>query len=173
MKRVKLPLTKEKIKRFKAGDELLLCGRFYTARDAAHKRFCQALKKRESIPVRLKDNIIYYCGPTPARAAGEAGSCGPTTSKRMDNFTPRLLKAGLAGVIGKGRRTPGLAEVFKRYKAVYLVAVGGAGAYLSKRVKRVKAAAYQDLGPEAVYEFDVEDFPVTVAIDSKGKTIFK
>ena len=173
MKRIQLPLTKEIRSKLQAGDELFLCGKIYTARDAAHKRFNEAFKKGEPLPVKLKGSIIYYCGPTPAKTANKISSCGPTTSKRMDSFTPQLLKMGLAGVIGKGRRAPGVVEAFKKYKAVYLVAVGGAGAYLSKQVKRVKAAAYKDLGPEAVYELYVLDFPVTVAIDSKGRTIFK
>ncbi len=172
MKKIKLPLTKEKIKNLKAGDDLLLCGRIYTARDAAHKRFHKTFKENRPLPVSLKGNIIYYCGPTPPRPGFNIGSCGPTTSKRMDDFTPKLLKEGLAGAIGKGRRSPAVIKAIKKYKAVYLVAIGGAGAYFVSRVKSARHVAYKDLGPEAVYELEVEDFPVRVAIDSKGRTIF-
>ncbi len=173
MKRIYLPLIKDVRVKLRAGDELLLCGKLYAARDAAHKRFDNALKKNKPLPIDLMNNLIYYCGPTPAAPGAKIGSCGPTTSKRMDSFTPQLLKMGLAGTIGKGRRSPDVIEAVKRYKAVYLVAVGGAGAYLSKRIKEAKIIAYSDLGPEAVYEFYVEDFPVIVAIDAKGRSIFK
>jgi len=173
MKRIYLPLTKDVRVKLRAGDELLLCGKIYTARDAAHKRFDKALKENRPLPFDLRDNLIYYCGPTPASPDSKIGACGPTTSKRMDGFTPKLLKMGLAATIGKGRRSPEVIEAIKRYKALYLVAVGGAGAYLSKRIKEVNVMTYSDLGPEAVYEFLVEDFPVTVAIDANGKSIFK
>ncbi len=173
MKRVYLPLIKDVGSRLRAGDELLLCGKFYTARDAAHKRFDKALKKNKPLPIDLKNNLIYYCGPTPASPGARIGSCGPTTSKRMDAFTPQLLKMGLAGTIGKGRRSANVIKAIKKYKAVYFVSVGGAGAYLSKRIKEAKIIAYSDLGTEAIYEFFVKDFPVTVAIDSKGRSIFK
>jgi len=173
MKRIHLPLTKEVRVKLRAGDELLLCGKIYTARDAAHKRFHNTLKEKKPLPLDIRDNLIYYCGPTPAGLGMKIGACGPTTSKRMDGFTPKLLKMGLAGSIGKGRRSPDVIEAVKRYKALYLVTVGGAGAYLSKRIKEVNVIAYSDLGPEAVYEFYVEDFPVTVAIDANGKSIFK
>jgi len=173
MKRIYLPLTKDARVKLRAGDELLLCGKLYAARDMAHKRFDNALKKNQSLPLDLRDNLIYYCGPTPARPGAVIGSCGPTTSKRMDGFTPRLLKEGLAGSIGKGRRCQDVIEAIKRYKAVYLVTVGGAGAYLSKRIQKARIIAYKDLGCEGLYEFYVKDFPVTVAIDSKGRSIFK
>ncbi len=173
MKRIYLPLTKEVRVKLRAGDELLLCGKIYTARDAAHKRFNNSLRKNKPLPVDVKDNLIYYCGPTPAGPGMKIGACGPTTSKRMDGFTPELLKMGLAGSIGKGRRSPDVIEAIKRYKAVYFVTIGGAGAYLSKRIKEVSVIAHSDLGPEAVYEFYVEDFPVTVAIDSEGRSIFR
>lgn len=173
MKRIYLPLIRDVRIKLRAGDELFLCGKLYTARDAAHKRFDSALKKDRPLPIGLMNNLIYYCGPTPTRPGAKIGSCGPTTSKRMDSFTPQLLKMGLAGTIGKGRRSPDVISAIKRYKAVYLVAVGGAGAYLSKRVKEAKIIAYNDLGPEAIYEFYVEDFPVRVAIDAKGRSIFR
>jgi len=173
MKRIHLPLTKDARIKLRAGDELLLCGKIYAARDAAHKRFDNALNKKQPLPIDLNNNLIYYCGPTPAGPSGKIGSCGPTTSKRMDGFTSRLLKMGLAGTIGKGRRSQDVIEAIKKYKAIYLVTVGGAGAYLSKRIQGAKIITYSDLGPEAVYEFYVEDFPVTVAIDSTGRSIFK
>jgi len=173
MKRIHLPLTKDVRIKLRAGDELLLRGKIYAARDAAHKRFDNALNKKQPLPIDLNNNLIYYCGPTPAGPSGKIGSCGPTTSKRMDGFMPRLLKMGLAGTIGKGRRSQDVIEAIKKYKAIYLVTVGGAGAYLSKKIQEAKIITYSDLGPEAVYEFCVEDFPVTVAIDSTGKSIFK
>ena len=167
---IKLPLTKEIIQKLKAGDDLLLTGVVYTARDAAHKRLIEAMRRKEKLPVDLKGKIIYYCGPTPARPGIAIGSCGPTTSKRMDAFTPALLSKGLFGMIGKGRRSADVRASIRKNKAVYFVAIGGAGAYLAKKVKRARAIAYKDLGPEAIYELYVEDFPVIVAIDSRGRS---
>ncbi|MFA5068891.1 MAG: FumA C-terminus/TtdB family hydratase beta subunit [Candidatus Omnitrophota bacterium] len=173
MKRIHLPLTKEVRSGFRAGEELLLCGRFYTARDMAHKRLYQAIRLKKFLPIDLTDNILYYCGPTPAPPGTVIGACGPTTSKRMDQFTPFLLKAGLAASIGKGQRSEVVIQAIRRYGCVYLTAVGGAGAYLSERVKKAERIAYKDLGPEAIYELYVEDFPVTVAIDACGHSLFK
>jgi fumarate hydratase subunit beta len=171
MKRVHLPLTKDIRVKLSAGEELLLCGRIYTARDAAHKRLYNAIKTGEILPIDLSDNILYYCGPTPAKPGMVIGSCGPTTSGRMDRFTPLLLAKGLGASIGKGRRSSEVVRAIKRHKSVYLAVIGGAGAYLSSRVKRARAVAYKDLGAEAIYELWVEDFPVIVAIDSKGKVL--
>ncbi|MDD5504408.1 MAG: FumA C-terminus/TtdB family hydratase beta subunit [Candidatus Omnitrophica bacterium] len=173
MKRVYLPLTKKARSKFRAGEELLLRGRLYTARDMAHKRLYQAIKLNKYLPIDLTDNILYYCGPTPAPPRAVIGSCGPTTSKRMDLFTPVLLKSGLAGSIGKGRRSDEVIEAVKRYGCLYLAAIGGAGAYLSEKVKEARQIAYEDLGPEAIYELRVEDFPVIVAIDAAGNNLFK
>jgi fumarate hydratase subunit beta len=171
MKRVYLPLTKDIRVKFSAGEELLLCGRIYTARDAAHKRLYDAIKAGKPLPISLSDNILYYCGPAPAKPGMALGSCGPTTSARMDKFTPLLMEKGLGASIGKGRRSKEVARAIKRHKSVYLAAIGGAGAYLSSKIKRAKVVAYKDLGAEAIYELWVEDFPVVVAIDSKGRVL--
>ena len=173
MKKIKLPLTKTIINNLRAGDEVLLSGKIYTARDAAHKRLCASIKKKGKLPIDLKNNIIYYCGPTPAMRPKPIGSCGPTTSKRMDSFTPLLLSKGLAATIGKGSRSKEVKLAIKKYNGIYFTAIGGAAAYFAKRVKKAKLIAYKELGPEAIYEFIVEDFPVMVAIDSKGTDIFK
>jgi len=172
VKKIFLPLTDVVIKELQAGDELLLSGTIYTARDQAHKRLAKLLASRKKPPIELRGTTIYYCGPTKTRPGKVIGSCGPTTSSRMDSFTPALLKAGLKGMIGKGGRSKEVIKAIKRYRAVYFIAVGGAAAYLSKRVKRAKPAAFRDLGPEAVYELLVKDFPAIVGIDSKGKSIY-
>jgi fumarate hydratase subunit beta len=173
MERIHLPLKKDIRIRLVAGQELLLCGRIYTARDAAHKKLYHAIKAGKPLPIVLKDNVLYYCGPTPAKQGAVIGSCGPTTSYRMDRFTPLLLEKGLGASIGKGRRSDEVVSFIKKYKSVYFAAIGGAGAYLSSRVERAKAIAYKDLGTEAIYELWVKDFPVIVAIDSKGRNVFK
>lgn len=172
MRKIFLPLTNKVISKLKVGDEVLLSGTIYTARDQVHKRLVELLKKRKRLPINLKDTTIYYCGPTKARPGKPIGSCGPTTSSRMDLFTPQLLKAGLKGMIGKGCRSKEVLAAINRYKAIYFISIGGAGAYLSKKVKRAKAAAFKDLGPEAIYRLEVKDFPVIVAIDSQGRGIF-
>lgn len=156
----------------KAGDEVRISGTLYIARDQAHKRLCEALKKGTKLPIPLEGQIIYYAGPTPAPKGKAIGSCGPTTASRMDAFTPALLKAGLKGMIGKGRRGDEVVKAIKKYKAVYFVTIGGAGAYLSQCIKKSKVVAYPDLGPEAIYKVEVEDFPAYVAIDSIGKSIY-
>jgi len=171
MKKVYLPLTEDVTKGLKAGDEILLSGKLFTARDAAHKRLSDLIKKGKKLPIDLDSNIIYYCGPTPKRPNMPIGSCGPTTSKRMDRFTPELLARGLTGMIGKGSRSKQVKDAIKRYNGIYFIAIGGAGAYLASRVKKAMPVAYEDLGPEAIYELWVEDFPVIVAIDSKGRSI--
>ncbi len=173
MVKVNLPLTKAARTRLNAGDSILLCGKMYTARDAAHKRFYKAIKNKKALPIELKDNVLYYCGPTPGRPPRDIGACGPTTSSRMDDFTPALLDRGLSATIGKGKRSEQVLQAIKKNRSVYLVAIGGAGAYLSRSVQKAKQVAYRDLGAEAVYELGVENFPVVVAIDSRGKSIFK
>jgi fumarate hydratase subunit beta len=169
-KKINLPLTDKDISSLKVGDKVLLTGTLYTARDAAHKRLLVDIKKP---PLNLKDQIIYYCGPTPAMPGRVIGSAGPTTSSRMDGFTLPLLKAGIKGMIGKGSRSKEVREMIKKYKVVYFVATGGAGALLAKHIKSARVAAYPDLGPEAIYELKVVDFPVIVANDIKGKDIFE
>ena len=143
-----------------------------TARDAAHKRLCDLIKKGRKLPINLKDAVIYYAGPTPPRPGRVIGSCGPTTSSRMDSFTPQLIKLGLAGMIGKGDRSPDVVHAIKKNKCVYFLAVGGIGALLSTKVKNARAVLFNDLGPEAVYKLEVKDFPLLVGIDSKGNNIY-
>ena len=171
--KITIPLIKEKIEKLKIGDNILLKGTIYTARDAAHKRLVKALNNGEKLPFPLQGQIVYYTGPTPAKPGQSIGSCGPTTSSRMDFYTPFLLKEGLKGIIGKGERSEEVIKAIKQYKAVYFVATGGAGAFLSKRIKRCALVSYSDLGPEAIYKLEVEDFPVIVAIDSEGNNLFK
>jgi fumarate hydratase subunit beta len=166
------PLTIDIRKRLKVGDEILLTGTILTARDAAHKRLCDMLKKGKPLPLNLKDALIYYCGPTPARPGRPIGSCGPTTSSRMDEFTPPLLRLGLRGMIGKGARSDEVRRAVKKEGAVYFLATGGIGALLSMKVKLARVVLYKELGPEAVYQLTVKDFPLTVGIDSKGNDIY-
>jgi fumarate hydratase subunit beta len=173
MKNIQLPLTKDIVKDLRLGQEVLLSGGIYTARDQAHKRIYESIINKKRPPICLKNNIIYYCGPTPARPDQIIGACGPTTSKRMDSFTPALLAAGLAATIGKGKRSKEVIDAIARYRAVYFITIGGAGAYLSTKIKSSRVVAYEELGPEAVYELTVEDFPVIVAIDSRGGNIYK
>ena len=166
------PLTVDIRKRLKSGDEVFLTGVILTARDAAHKRLCELLKRGRRRPLNLKDAVIYYCGPTPARPGKAIGSCGPTTGSRMDAFTPELLKQGLGGMIGKGNRSREVIKAIKKHKCVSFLAVGGIGALLSTKVKSAKAILFKDLGPEAVYKLEVKDFPLMVGIDSKGRNIY-
>ena len=163
MRRIYLPLTKNIIKTLKRGEELLLSGPVLTARDAAHKRLADALKSKKKLPVSIKDETIYYTGPTPARKGRVIGSCGPTTSSRMDPFVPILLKHGLLGMIGKGERSKEAMSLIKRLGVVYFVTIGGAGAYLSERVVYNKVIAYKDLGTEAIHRLILKDFPVVVS----------
>ena len=170
--KIKTPLTKDIIAALKAGDDVLLNGVIFTARDVAHKRLHDLIAKGKPIPLNLKDACIYYAGPTPPRPGRAIGSCGPTTSSRMDPFTPELLKLGLAGMIGKGERSPEVKNAIKKHRAVYFLAIGGIGALLSTKVRSAKAILFKDLGPEAVYKLEVTDFPLIVGIDSKGKGIY-
>ncbi len=171
-KHITTPLTENKIKDLKTGDFVYITGTIYTARDAAHKRMDETLDKNEELPVELKDNIIYYLGPSPAREGKVIGSAGPTTSSRMDKYTPRLLDRGLKGMIGKGKRSKEVIEAIKRNHAVYFAAIGGAGALLSKCIKEAKVLAYDDLGTEAIRELRVEELPVIVVIDSTGNNLY-
>ncbi len=172
MKKIQLPLTQKEAAKLKAGEQVLLSGILHTARDAAHKRMCECIVERKKLPLDLKRSIIYYCGPTPPKKGMPIGACGPTTSKRMDEFTPALLSRGLLAVIGKGNRSTEVVKELKKHKGVYFVAPAGAGAYLALRVKDAEKIAYPELGPEAIYRLKVKDFPVIVGIDSKGRNIY-
>jgi len=172
MFKIKLPFEARKLAGLKAGDTVLISGTVYTARDQAHKRLARALNKRSSLPFDLKGQVIYYCGPGPKPRKKIIGSCGPTTSSRMDVFTPKLLKAGLIGMIGKGRRCRQVVEAIRKYKAVYFLAYAGCGALISKYVKKMKLVAYRELGPEAIYQLEVCDLPLIVGIDAKGRSLY-
>ena len=172
-KRITLPLTKETIGGLHAGDRLLLNGKMYVARDAAHQRFHEALEQGKTLPFDPDGAVIYYMGPAPAPPGEIVGSAGPTTSHRMDAYTPELLDLGLAGMIGKGARTAPVLDSIVRNKAVYMAAVGGAGALLQDRITSVRTVCYEDLGAEALREIEVEDFPVTVVVDSAGNDLYK
>jgi len=169
---IRTPLTLDIRRSLNAGDEVLLTGTILTARDAAHKRLCDTLKKGKPLPLNLKDAVIYYCGPTPARPGRIIGSCGPTTSSRMDPFTTDLIEEGLGGMIGKGDRSDEVKSTIKKYGSVYFLATGGIGALLSTRVKSAKVILYNDLGPEAIHKLEVKDLPLLVGIDSKGKDLY-
>lgn len=166
------PLDKEEVKALEAGDYVYITGTIYTARDAAHLRMSEALDRGEELPIDLNNNIIYYMGPTPAREGRVIGSAGPTTASRMDKYAPRLLDLGLTGMIGKGRRKPEVTEAIVRNGSVFFAAVGGAGALLSKCIKKAEVIAYDDLGTEAIRKLEVENFPVIVVIDSTGRNLY-
>ena len=172
-KRITTPLTEEKVKELKAGDTVLLSGVIYTGRDAAHKRLVELLDKGESLPIDIKDSIIYYVGPTPAKEGQPIGSAGPTTSCRMDDYTPALLDQGLKGMIGKGLRNEKVIESMKKNKAVYFGAIGGAAALIGKCVKKAEVVTYEDLGAEAIRRLDIEDMPVVVVIDCEGNNLYE
>lgn len=172
VKRIKTPLTDEIIKSLSAGDRVFLSGIIYTARDAAHKRLAELMSKGEKLPVNLDGQVIYYVGPTPPKPGYVIGSAGPTTSYRMDAYTPKLLTAGLRGMIGKGKRSDEVKKAIKKHKAVYFAAIGGLGALLSKKIRSARVVAYEDLGPEAIRELKVEDFPLVVINDSKGGDLY-
>lgn len=172
MKKIHLPLTEETIDDLHAGDAVLLSGVVYTARDAAHKRIHEAIKKGEPLPFDLHHALIYYVGPTPAKEGQAIGSAGPTTSSRMDAYTPELLDLGLGAMLGKGRRSKEVKEAIVRNKAIYFIACGGAGALISHCVKSREMVAYEDLLAEAVTKLVVEDLPCFVGIDAKGNDIY-
>ncbi len=169
---VNLPLKEETAAQLRAGDYVYLTGTVYVARDAAHKRMKEALDRGDKLPFSIRGATVYYMGPSPAREGRPIGSAGPTTSGRMDKYTPELLDLGLKGMIGKGRRTQEVTDAIVRNKAVYFAAVGGAGALLSKKIFSSEIIAYEDLGAEAVRRIEVENFPVIVAIDSLGHNIY-
>lgn len=171
-KQLQTPLTKEKVKTLHAGDYVYISGTIYSARDAAHKRLTESLDRGETLPLPLENEIIYYLGPTPARPGQIIGSAGPTTSSRMDKYAPKLLSLGQTGMIGKGRRSDAVISSMKENCAVYFAAVGGAGALLSKCIKKAEVLAYEDLGAEAIYKLEVENFPVIVVIDCEGNNLY-
>ena len=172
-KHISVPLDSSESTTLKARDYVYLTGTIYTARDAAHKRMYEALERGEKLPFDVKNNTIYYMGPSPAREGRPIGSAGPTTASRMDKYAPSLLDLGLIGMIGKGKRNPAVHEAIVRDKAVYFAAVGGAGALLSKCITSSEVIAYDDLGTEAVRKLTVKDFPVIVVIDSDGRDLYE
>ena len=172
-KKLQTPLTKDKVIELKAGDYVYLTGTIYTARDAAHIRMYEAMSKNEKLPFNVNNEIIYYLGPTPPKEGYVIGSAGPTTSSRMDKYTPMLLDQGLTGMIGKGKRSEDVVSSMKKNKAVYFAAVGGAGALLSKCITTSKVIAYDDLGTEAIRQLEVKDLPVIVVIDSDGTNLYE
>ena len=170
--RLTTPLTSEQTKQLKSGDTVLLSGVIYTARDAAHKRLCEALERGESLPLDLQNAVIYYAGPTPARPGEVIGSCGPTTSGRMDAYAPTLMREGVIGMIGIGARSADVVKAIKACGAVYFAAIGGAGAVMASCVKEAEVVCYDDLGSEAVRRLVVENMPLTVIIDSEGRNLY-
>ena len=172
-KHITVPFTRETASSLKAGDYVYLTGTIYTARDAAHKRMYEALQAGEDLPMNMEDNIIYYMGPSPAREGRPIGSAGPTTASRMDKYAPSLLDLGLKGMIGKGKRSEAVKDAIVRNGAVYLAAVGGGGALLSKSITSSEVIAYDDLGTEAIRRLEVQNFPVIVVIDSEGNNLYE
>ena len=170
---ITVPVTKEEIQDLRAGDYVYLTGVIYTARDAAHKRMDEALSERKELPLDIKNQMIYYMGPSPAREGRPIGSAGPTTASRMDKYAPRLLDLGLGGMIGKGKRSQAVQDAIVRNKAVYFAAVGGAGALLSKCIKKADVIAYDDLGTEAIRRLEIKDLPAIVVIDSEGNNLYE
>jgi fumarate hydratase subunit beta len=170
--RLKTPLSDTDVEKLKAGDRVLITGVIYTGRDAAHKRLFDLLREGKNLPFDIHGQIIYFVGPTPAKPGHVLGSAGPTTSYRMDAYSPTLIERGLKGMIGKGMRSDAVKEAMKKYKAAYFAATGGAGALLAKRVKKAEVVAYEDLGPEAIRRLEVEDFPVIVINDVRGNDLY-
>ena len=171
--RLNTPLTRDVTEKLTAGDYVYLSGTIYTARDAAHARMNETLDRGESLPVDWKNNIVYYLGPTPARPGNVIGSAGPTTASRMDKYAPRLLDLGQRAMIGKGKRTSEVINAIIRNQSVYFAAIGGAGALLSKCIKKSELVCYEDLGAEAVLKLEVENFPVIVVIDKEGNNLYE
>jgi fumarate hydratase subunit beta len=172
-KKVMLPLTDETLKDLKAGDNVLLNGTMYVGRDAAHKRIVEAMEQGKPLPFDIKGQAIYFMGPSPSKPGQPIGSAGPTTSGRMDSYSPRLIAAGLKGMIGKGMRSQEVKDAMRKYRAVYLAAIGGAGALISKSIKKAEVIAYEELGAEAVRRLEVEDFPATVVNDIYGGDLYQ
>ena len=171
-KKITLPMNDEILRDLKAGDNLLLTGVMYVGRDAAHKRMVEALAQGKPLPFDIKGQTIYFMGPSPARPGRPIASAGPTTSYRMDAYSPKLIARGLKGMIGKGGRSPEVIEAIKKYKCVYFGATGGAGALIAQAIKKAEVIAYEDLGPEAIRKLEVDDFPVVVVNDTKGNDLY-
>jgi fumarate hydratase subunit beta len=172
MKKVTTPLTDETIDDLEVGDEVLISGVIYTMRDAAHARVAEIIKKHGKLPFDFKGQVLYYCGPTPAKPGNVVGSCGPTTSSRIDIFTPLMLEHGIKGMIGKGERSVAVKDAIIKHKAVYFSALGGLGAEYARNVKSSEVIAFPELGPEAIYKMDVEDFYAVVINDAKGNDFY-
>ena len=172
-KKIQTPFTRKDARSLKAGDTCLITGTIYTARDAAHKRLCELVAQGKELPMEIKDAIIYFVGPTPAKPGQAIGSAGPTTSYRMDAYSPTLISIGQTGMIGKGKRSPEVIAAMKEHGAVYFGAIGGCGALLSKCIKNAEIVAYEDLGAEAIRKLEVEEFPVVVIIDSEGNNLYE
>lgn len=172
-KHINAPIKKEDVKGLKAGDYVYITGVIYSARDAAHKRMDETLNEGKELPLDIADQVIYYMGPSPAREGRPIGSAGPTTATRMDKYAPRLLDLGLGAMIGKGKRSPAVLDAIIRNKAVYFAAVGGAGALLSKCIKKADVIAYDDLGTEAIRRLEVENLPAIVVVDSEGNNLYE
>ncbi len=172
-KHISGPITKEEIQSLHAGDYVYITGTVYTARDAAHKRMYEAITEGKEPPFDLTDQIIYYLGPSPAKAGQVIGSAGPTTSSRMDKYAPLLMEHGLSGMIGKGKRSPEVLQAMQKHTCVYFAAVGGAGALLSKCIKKAEIIAYEDLGTEAIRRLEVENLPVIVVADAEGNNLYE
>ena len=170
---VQTPLSREQARQLKSGDSVLLSGVIYTARDAAHKRLCELVEQGKELPLDVKDSVIYFVGPTPARPGQAIGSAGPTTAYRMDAYSPTMIAQGQTGMIGKGKRNAEVVAAMKEHGAVYFGAIGGCGALLSKCIKKAEVVAYDDLGAEAIRRLEVEDFPVIVIIDSEGNNLYE
>lgn len=170
--KITTPLTPETVRTLKSGDSVLISGVIYTGRDAAHKRLCQLLEEGKPLPIDVKNQIIYFVGPSPAKPGMAIGSAGPTTSYRMDAYSPALIEQGLTGMIGKGKRGPEVIEAMKKHGCVYFGAIGGAGALLSKCIKKAEVVAYEDLQSEAIRRLEVEDLPATVIIDAEGNNLY-
>lgn len=174
MKKLTTPLDEKTVRELKAGDQILLSGVIWTGRDQAHKRLVALLDEGKELPVDLQDQVIYFVGPCPARPGEPIGSAGPTTSGRMDAYSPRIIRdCKLRGMIGKGGRADSVVEAMKQYGAVYFAAAGGAGALIAQSIKKAEVIAFPDLGPEAIHRLEVEDFPMVVAIDSDGNDLYK
>ncbi len=173
VKKITTPLTAEVVKSLKAGDNVLISGVIYTARDAAHKRLVDLIREGKELPLPIEGQVIYYVGPSPAKSGAAIGSAGPTTSYRMDPYAPELIKLGLKGMIGKGARGQEVVDAMKTYGAVYFAATGGAAALIARSIKKAEVVAYEDLGAEAIRRLEVEDFPAIVAQDCFGNSLYK
>lgn len=172
-KTVTVPMTRQTARSLKAGESVLLSGVIYTARDAAHKRLCELAAQGKPLPLDVKDSVIYFVGPTPAKPGEVIGSAGPTTAYRMDAYSPTLIEMGLTGMIGKGKRSDAVVDAMKTHGAVYFGAIGGCGALLSRCIKKAEVIAYEDLGAEAIRRLEVENLPLVVIIDSEGNNLYE